>query len=309
MFAVGPHHPDRTRSDKAKMKATPRYIYTSSVKSDISDEWINTYLLRPLAGLLVRLLYHTPVTPNLVTLAAIAAGLLAASLYAMGSPALTAAAGLCITLKDLLDSADGQLARAKQLYSRAGRFLDSIGDFVVNLLVFAAIASTLYRTHAEPLAFLLAAGGFLGISLRVSYHVFYQTSYLHLQKAYLTNRTTEEMRDEDLHADATTRRLQAVFGVLYGWQDSLMVRLDGWSRCRRERNESWDRQWYGDTTAIRLSGILGLGTELFLLTLCSVTDSLRVYFWLNICMMNFLWGANIAYRRYLLFPRLQHERR
>jgi phosphatidylglycerophosphate synthase len=31
-------------------------------------------------------------------------------------------AGLCMTLKDLLDSADGQLARAKQMYSRFGRF-------------------------------------------------------------------------------------------------------------------------------------------------------------------------------------------
>lgn len=300
--------PGPNRSDSVRMNATPRYTYTSSVKSDISDEWINTYLLRPLAGLLVRLLYRTPVTPNQVTLAAIAAGLLAAFLYAIGSPALTAAAGLCITLKDILDSADGQLARAKELYSRAGRFLDSIGDFAVNLLVFAAIASTHYRTHAGPLAFLLAAGGFLGISLRVSYHVFYQTSYLHLQKAYLTNRTTEELRDEDRHADATTRRLQVVFGILYGWQDTLMVWLDGWSRCWREENKSWDRQWYGDTMALRLSGTLGLGTELFLLMLCSVTDSLQLYFWLNICMMNAVWGASIAYRRYLLFPRLQRER-
>ncbi|HEX9006282.1 MAG TPA: hypothetical protein VF889_03230 [Bacteroidota bacterium] len=103
------------------MTGTPGYSYSSSVKSDISDELINTLLLRPLAGFLVRALYPTPVTPNEVTVAAIVAGLCSAGLYAVGGALATAAAGLVLTLKDILDSADGQLARAKALYSRRGR--------------------------------------------------------------------------------------------------------------------------------------------------------------------------------------------
>ena len=126
------------------------YSYKESLKSDASDELINTYILRPVAGLLVRALYRTRVTPNQVTLAATASGLAAAALYWQGTPLLTALAGICLTGKDLLDSADGQLARAKGLFSRAGRFLDSIGDFAVNLAVFPAIAVAMVRRRRSP---------------------------------------------------------------------------------------------------------------------------------------------------------------
>ena len=41
--------------------STPRqYSYDLSVKSDVSDELINVYVLRPVAGFLVRFLYYTP---------------------------------------------------------------------------------------------------------------------------------------------------------------------------------------------------------------------------------------------------------
>ena len=123
------------------MAPASAYAYRSSLKSDFSDELINTYLLRPIAGLIVRLLYPTPVTPNQVTIASTVAGIVAAFFYLDGTPGAVVAAGLLVTLKDLLDSADGQLARAKGTYSRIGRFLDSIGDFVVDAAVFGAIGA------------------------------------------------------------------------------------------------------------------------------------------------------------------------
>ena len=52
------------------MSSPPPYSYDLSVKSDISDELINVYVMRPAAGLLVRALYRTSITPNQVTLAA-----------------------------------------------------------------------------------------------------------------------------------------------------------------------------------------------------------------------------------------------
>src|SRR5512136_910971 len=126
------------------------YSYSESVKSGVSDELINTYALRPAAGLIVRLLYKTPVTPNQVTLASVLAGLAAAALYLADSTLATFAAGLCITAKDLRDSADGQRARAKEIYRRNERLLDSIGDFVVNLAVFTAIALVMIAHHGTP---------------------------------------------------------------------------------------------------------------------------------------------------------------
>jgi phosphatidylglycerophosphate synthase len=282
------------------MPPAGEYSYSASVKSGLSDELINTYALRPAAGLIVRLLYPTPVTPNQVTLASILVGLAGAGLYLADSGPATIAAGLCITAKDLLDSADGQLARAKGMYSRIGRFLDSIGDFAVNLAVFTAIALVLTENHGTPAYALLALAGFLGISLRVSYHVFYQTAFLHLEGAYPTNRLTEEIRDEDERGDSRTLLAQRTFRILYGWQDALMVRIDRWSRGSERPSPEEHREWHADRAALRLSSFLGIGTELFLLTLCSVAGHLDAYLWLNLLLMNGIWGVSVVYRRVVL---------
>ena len=279
------------------------YEYKNTLKSSLSDELINTYLLRPVAGFIVSLLYKTSVTPNQVTVASTVAGLIAAAIYLNNEALTTAVAGLMVTVKDVLDSADGQLARAKGQYTRIGRFLDSIGDFVVDLALFGALGWILYRSTGDTWMLMLAAMGLFGITLRVSYHVFYQTSFLHLEDQYVNNRVTEELTRDDLAGDPLALALQRIFLIIYGWQDRLMLRLDSW--CRRGRS---DREllllWYSDPAGLRLSGLIGIGTELFLLMLCSLFNELRLYLFLNLLLMNGILFFSIFYRRVFLFPSL-----
>ncbi len=287
------------------------YSYRDSIKSDLSDELINTYLLRPVAGVIVWMVHRTPVTPNQVTLVSIVSGLVAAYFYGKETPDAWIVAGLLMTVKDILDSADGQLARAKQLQSRTGRFLDSIGDFVVDAAVFGAIGWTLYTLHHDWRMLFFAGLGLAGITLRVSYHVFYQVQYLHGQNNYGNNRITEEIREEDLSRGTWELILQRIFQVIYGWQDRWMVHIDRW--CMKKDRES-DKQtqqdsaeklvvWYSDKTALRLSGLLGFGTELFLLMICSVFHKLELYLVVNIVFMNGIFLLTITYRRAVLSRR------
>ena len=51
--------------------------------------------------------------------------------------------------------------------------------------------------------------------------------------------------------------------------------------------------------AVRISGFLGLGTELFLLMACSVAGDLTAYWWINLVAMNGLWLVCVGYRRVL----------
>jgi hypothetical protein len=290
-------------------KGQVQYQYSQSLKSDFSDELINTYILRPTAGLFVRILYQTSVTPNQVTIAAVVVGACAALFYAIGDGFSTILAGILVTLKDLLDSADGQLARAKNLYSRRGRFIDSIGDFVVDVLIFGAITFALYRAEASPHIILLGLAGLLGITLRVSYHVFYHVSYLHLDDLYQTNRLIEELRQEDRSGDRVVLRLQQIFLLIYSWQDRLMFRLDEWSKILLTGSTNADRRgldrlWYSDRIGLRLSGFLGLGTELALLTVCSLFNNLELYLWLNLLLMNSIWILTVLYRKLILAPTL-----
>jgi len=277
------------------------YEYRKTLKSSISDELINTYLLRPIAGFIVWILYPTSVTPNQVTIASTIAGLIAAGFYLQNGAASTAIAGLLVTLKDVLDSADGQLARAKQQYSRIGRFLDSIGDFVVNLAVFGAIGWVLFRATGSAWMIILALLGLVGITLRVSYHVFYLTSFLHLEEKYQINRITEEITVDDLTGDRLTVTLQRIFQVIYGWQDRLMARIDAWCRGGSSDRE-FSVRWYSDGVGLRLSGLIGMGTELFVLMLCSLFDILQVYLLLNVFLMNSILFVSIFYRRWYLRP-------
>jgi phosphatidylglycerophosphate synthase len=298
------------------------YSYKKSLKSDISDELINTYALRPIAGFIVWALYGTSVTPNQVTIVSIITGLVAACFYLKATPEAFAIAGLFVTLKDLLDSADGQLARAKQQYSRVGRFLDSIGDFIVDVAVFSAIGWTLYQASGNLWMAVLSLFGLIGISLRVSYHVFYQVNYLHLQKLSANNRISEEIQEEDLKNAGVELVLQRIFQWIYGWQDRLMESADRWSSGGGFRRfsenisrdsfkdsfrESYQRRqgWYSDIISLRLSGLLGFGTELFLLMLCSVFNRLELYLYLNIFLMNGILILCVLYRRYVLLRNLR----
>jgi len=282
------------------------YSYRKSVKSDVSDELINTYLLRPVAGLVVRALYDTPVTPNQVTMVSTVAGVIAGAMYLQGSSLSVAAAGLLVTLKDMLDSADGQLARARNQYSRLGRFLDSIGDFVVDVAVFGAIGWLLVTNTGNPWWGIAALFGLVGISLRVSYHVYYQTNFLHQERTYQNNRLSEEIRPEDRTAGVLTLTLQRTFQLIYGWQDRSMAAIDRWSMGLGsvDGNPARRRVWYSDTTALRISGFLGFGTELFVLMLCSVFNELKLYLILNLVLMNGIWFFCIFYRRAVVSKRI-----
>jgi phosphatidylglycerophosphate synthase len=286
-------------------QSTPQYSYAASVKSDISDELINVHLQRPIAGIVVRAVYHTSVTPNQLTIVSTLLGI-AGGIFLAVEETHFAAAALCFYLKDIFDSADGQLARAKKLYSRRGRFLDSIGDYIVDLFLFGGICEVLLGSGITFFpAFMVSLIGFLGISLRVSYHVFYQSSFLHQKKEYGLNRLSEELRDSDLRGDAVTVRLQRMFYLLYGWQDRLMKRLDAWCmRSGTRKNDPALKAWYEDATGLRLGGFLGFGTEYVLLTACLLLNDVRLYLFVSLILLNAVWLSAILYRKIILSKRV-----
>ena len=57
---------------------------------------------------------------------------------------------------------------------------------------------------------------------------------------------------------------------------------------------------YGNTAGLRLSGFLGFGTELMLLTICSVLNELSLYVVLNLVLMNGILVCSVLYRRVIL---------
>ena len=83
------------------------------------------------------------VTPNHVTLAAIAVGLVAAWLAGRGGHASFALAGVLLEVNSILDSCDGELARLRFQYSRLGQWLDNLSDDVVDNVFLIAVGAGL----------------------------------------------------------------------------------------------------------------------------------------------------------------------
>jgi phosphatidylglycerophosphate synthase len=265
--------PSDTRAPVAALSpaAFLRATYRHSVKSSRSDEWINTYAIRPAASLLVWLFYRLRLRPVQVVLLGALAGTLAglALVFDWAGRGLLLG-GVLLIIKNFLDAADGQLARATGQVDRVGRFSDAIADFWVNGWITLGAAHAAVPLLGSVAAWSLGAAAFLLLVLQCSLFVFYQVSFLRFSGMSPANRTDERPLEEERAAPPLERRLQAVYLILYGWQDRLMAALDRVLLRRAMKRAAaggagpreLEAAWYSDALCLRLSSFLGLGTSL-----------------------------------------------
>ena len=91
---------------------------------------------RPAVQIIVNYLKHTTITPIQVTMLFGISGCIAIACILYHYYVL---AGIFLLIKSVLDAADGELSRAINKPSYVGRYLDSIFDILLNLLVLLAI--------------------------------------------------------------------------------------------------------------------------------------------------------------------------
>ena len=97
-------------------------------KGDAVEEWTDVHFFRTLGLKVARLLEPTSVGADQVTLPCLVVGIVGGHLMVYQSEWLNLAGVLLFIISDILDSADGQLARIRGSSSRFGRMLDGIAD-------------------------------------------------------------------------------------------------------------------------------------------------------------------------------------
>jgi phosphatidylglycerophosphate synthase len=102
--------------------------YWSSLKPLEVEEPIDVYVHRPLAYLLARGSYGLPISPDLITLFSIIAGIASGVALVEVFPGHLQIGGLLLFFSAVLDCADGQLARMRGTSSLFGRMLDGVAD-------------------------------------------------------------------------------------------------------------------------------------------------------------------------------------
>ena len=117
--------------------------YQASLKSSDTEEWFDLHFHRPLGVLWAKFFAKLGVSPNAITVASIFMGVAGGIMLYFHQPHLAWlnwVGMLLITWADTFDSADGQLARLTQQYSRMGRILDGVsGDFWFAAISFALV--------------------------------------------------------------------------------------------------------------------------------------------------------------------------
>lgn len=242
----------------------------------------------------VYLLYPTSVTPNQITFISLFFGLTSAGLYVSGNPNALMWGAAFLYGKIFLDNVDGNLARVRGTTSRFGRFLDSLTDFLVTVLVYIAITVYLVQKTGIPEYSILGLFGLLACFLQSTFFVFYLVNYTSRVGSYEKNRVDESVTEEDKRkvaegeTDAWDLRLQTLFAWAYGWQDKAIESLDimcrKFARVPAAEEALWN--WYSDRKFLGWISPLCLCTNNMMLVIFSLMGQLELFLILLVSFMN-----------------------
>jgi phosphatidylglycerophosphate synthase len=252
----------------------------------------------------VRLLYPTSVTPNQITFLSLVFGLASAIFYVSGIPDALVWGAIFLYGKVFLDNVDGNLARVRGTTSRFGRFLDSLADFLVTVLVYIAVTVYLVRSTGMQEYWVLGLLGLLACFMQSTFFVFYLVNYTSRAGSYEKNRVDESITEEDKRkveegqTDPWDLRLQTLFVWSYGWQDKVVEQLD--AICRRfarvPNTEEALQNWYSDKNFLAWVSPLCLCTNNVMLVFFSLLDQLELFMILLVSLMDVYALALLAWK-------------
>lgn len=152
-YALDGHPADRDAAERV-IARTLRHdtARTDGVMARIFD--------RKLSWRLSFLLAHTAITPNQVTLANTAVGMVIAWMFAQPVYWIRLLASFLFVVSITIDGVDGELARLKMAETAAGARLDALTDNLVHIAIFFGISIGCYRA-AHSTAYLYVLGALL----------------------------------------------------------------------------------------------------------------------------------------------------
>jgi hypothetical protein len=152
----------------------------STYKARDVEESIDLYFYRPLGYWVARGCRFLGLTPNTVTILSIIIGIAAGHLMLYRDVMLNVWAFVVWIISDILDSADGQLARMIDHKSKLGRILDGFGGNLIFLSMYLHLIARMALTYNVwwfwVFCFVLAAG--ISHSIQSALADYYRNAYL-----------------------------------------------------------------------------------------------------------------------------------
>lgn len=264
--------------------------YKKSLKMAEIEEFFDLFFYRPLAFLLVKIVYRTNITPNQLTIIAIFFGFASGCVYATGSPKACLYGPILFMLFNVFDCSDGMLARLKKNGTHAGRIIDGIADYISTAAVFIGLGIG-YPDHTYTYSFwwlllFLAALSNVIQSAMVDYYRNRFLDYV-MQRKSTFEEDMDSFREEyKVIKDQKNKWLDRWIIRRYfdysAFQEKLTSKKKGEKLFKATPEEFYKK----NKGIVRVWVNIGPTAQITAIMICSTINRFDIYFWLIIGVFN-----------------------
>ena len=270
-------------------------------KGPVVEEWADRWFFRPLGWRLATGLLPTRISADAVTFASLVLGVLAGHLFWYRSAWINAGGVLLFIVSDVLDSADGQLARLRGTSTRMGRILDGLADTGRFVSLYGHLGARLYVTGHGWGGAVLALAALLSHSYQAAAADFIRQAYLYFAVGSGSELDIPEQSPTPEHTSVWSRISAWIYGDYVRRQAWLFPRTTALARALSGRDvpasvrRSWaERQRW----VVQGCALIAQNIRFVLLALTAVPHWPAAYCWIVVGPLNAV----------LVFLILAHER-
>jgi len=265
--------------------------YRKSLKMREVEEIPDLLFYRPVAFLLVRLIYRTEITPNQISLFAIVMGIFAGYFYSLGQTLYYAVGALFFLAFNILDCSDGQLARLKKNGTPVGRIIDGISDYIATVAVYLGIlfGFALRSDDHSYWVIMLALAGISNI-IQGIFVDFYRTRFID----YIIGRSTfnKDIEEFEKEYESIKHKRSKIFERLvllvyfrYSAVQRFLVAIKKKPRSFITTPEEYFRK---NRYIIRLWLLMGPTAQVTTIIICSLLNRFDIFIWIIVGVFNSL---------------------
>jgi len=264
--------------------------YKASLKLIEVEELLDLIFYRPLAFLFVKAVYKTNLTPNQITSIALIVGMIGGVFYFFNTHLAISIGAILLIIYDVLDCADGMIARLKKNGTFFGRVLDGIADYFVTVTVYLGIGFGFVNNSEDPLFYwvLLVLAGASNI-IHAATVDFYRNKFLD----YAFNRDAtlgESLKEFEEESEMLNKSKGKYFQKFVVW--IYLKYSSAQMTASADKNSSdiikYDRDDYlkKNKRILHFWTYLGPTTELTLIIIASFLNRLDLFIWTMVVVGN-----------------------
>jgi hypothetical protein len=266
--------------------------YKSSLKKVEVEELLDLIFYRPLAFLLVKVIYRTGITPNQITLGAIIFAIIGGVIFAQGGKENFFIGAIFFLIYNIFDCADGQLARLKKNGTSLGRIIDGFADYIAGISAYLAIGFGFANHTNEPKFFwaltLLAAATNILHAITLDY---YRNRYLDYALER-DNTLGEDLENHHREYKKISNRKgfyfqKALYKIYFGYSK---IQLLFASKSSDKKIRKYDRELFlrHNKLMIWLWTFIGPTTEWSFLIYSAMTNNIDIYLLSMVVIVNMI---------------------